>query len=68
MSESCELHVEIIGQAGVITLDRQHALNAITSDMVDRIAAALDAWETDHHVPRDIIRTVPGRAITAVRV
>ena len=65
MSESCELHVEIIGQAGVITLDRQHALNAITSDMVDRIAAALDAWETDHHVTRVIIRAVTGGAFSA---
>jgi len=65
MGETRDIYFEIIGQAGVITLDRQYALNAITSDMVDGIAAALDVWEGDERVSRIIIRAVPGRAFSA---
>ncbi|WP_040304892.1 enoyl-CoA hydratase/isomerase family protein [Ahrensia sp. R2A130] len=65
MAETHDISFEIEGKAGIITLDRQHALNAITSDMVDGIAAALDAWEDDERVTRIIIRAVPGRAFSA---
>ncbi|MEN0041903.1 MAG: enoyl-CoA hydratase/isomerase family protein [Pseudomonadota bacterium] len=65
MGETNDIHLDVIGQAGVITLDRQHALNAITSDMVDAISVALDEWETDERVTRFIIRAVSGRAFSA---
>ncbi len=42
-----EVHVEVLGRLGVVTLDRPRALNALTHGMVRSIAAALDAWEHD---------------------
>ena len=42
-----EILCETRGHAGVITLNRPHALNALTLGMVRGLAAALDAWEHD---------------------
>jgi enoyl-CoA hydratase len=39
--------VRVAGRAGIVTLNRPRALNALTHEMVHRIAEALDAWEHD---------------------
>lgn len=52
------------GGAGIITLCRPDALNALTHNMVLAIARALDAWETDSAVSLVIVRA-EGRAFSA---
>lgn len=52
------------GRAGLITLCRPQALNALTHNMVHAISKALDAWERDDSVERVIIRA-KGRAFSA---
>jgi enoyl-CoA hydratase len=53
------------GAAGLITLNRPQALNAVTFDMVRALAAQLAEWETDPAVTRVIITAAPGRAFSA---
>lgn len=60
-----DIHFERIGRAGVITLDRPDAMNAVTDSMVRAIAAQLDMWENDSAVERVVIRATPGRAFSA---
>lgn len=45
-----DISIRITGQAGRITLQRAHALNAMTYDMCMAIDAAFDAWATDDAV------------------
>jgi len=56
---------EVVGRAGVITLNRPRALNALTHDMVRAIAAALDAWRDDRRVGHVVIRQTGERAFCA---
>jgi len=56
---------EKLGAAGIITLARPEALNAINTAMVEAIAARLEAWRTDRGVERVVIEAVPGRAFCA---
>ncbi len=51
--------------AGVIVLNRPKALNALTLNMVRRMAAALDAWEGDPGVTRVVIRGAGEKAFCA---
>jgi enoyl-CoA hydratase len=60
-----EVLIDRIGQAGVITLNRPKALNALTHNMILAIDAALIAWETDPGVTRVIIRQTSDRAFCA---
>ena len=59
-----EIMVARQGVAGVITLNRPGALNALTAGMVTAITAALDAFEGDETVAR-IVVTGAGRAFCA---
>ena len=59
-----EIRFEIEGQAGVVTLARPKALNALTARMVHALAAALDAWEKDAAVKLVLVRA-EGRAFCA---
>ena len=59
-----DMTFEVRQNAGVITLTRPKALNAITDKMVIAIDAALDAWETDDQV-RHIVIQAEGRAFSA---
>ncbi|HLL27389.1 MAG TPA: enoyl-CoA hydratase/isomerase family protein [Xanthobacteraceae bacterium] len=52
------------GAAGIVTLNRPAALNAITHNMVRLLAATLDAWKNDDAVTRIVIRA-NGRAFSA---
>jgi enoyl-CoA hydratase len=53
------------GGAGLVTLNRPHALNAVSLDMVRALARQLAQWEADHAVTRVIMTAQGGRAFSA---
>jgi len=53
------------GAAGVVTLNRPDALNAVTHAMVRALAEQLSAWATDPGVTRVVVTAVSGRAFSA---
>lgn len=59
-----EIRFERIGKAGVVTLTRPKALNALTHRMVKALASALDAWEADPAVALVVVKG-EGRAFCA---
>lgn len=59
-----EIRFERAGKAGVVTLTRPQALNAVTHRMIHALARALDAWENDPDVHVVLIRG-EGRAFSA---
>lgn len=59
-----EIRFERLGRAGVVTLTRPKALNAVTHNMVRALARALDAWEQDQGVGVVVIKA-EGRAFSA---
>ena len=67
MHEQADPHILIDrrGAAGLITLNRPQALNALTRSMIRRLRAILDAWREDADVTRVIVTAVPGRAFCA---
>jgi enoyl-CoA hydratase len=60
-----EVIVERRGAAGVLTLNRPEALNALTPGMVREIAAALDRFERDAGVQRIVVKGAGTRAFSA---
>ncbi|WP_375461356.1 enoyl-CoA hydratase/isomerase family protein [uncultured Enterovirga sp.] len=60
-----EIISERRGAAGIVTLNRPRALNALTQGMVDRLAEALDRWESDPAVTRIIVKGAGDRAFCA---
>jgi enoyl-CoA hydratase len=60
-----EILIERRGTAGIVTLNRPAALNAVTRAMVRAIAQALERWRNDHAVTRVIVTAAPGRAFSA---
>lgn len=59
-----EIRFERIGRAGLVTLNRPKALNAVNHAMVRALAKALDAWEADPAVALVVIKG-EGRAFSA---
>lgn len=59
-----DIRFERIGKAGVVTLTRPKALNALNHRMVSALAKALDAWEVDPAVTLVIVKG-EGRAFCA---
>jgi len=59
-----EIRFERIGHAGVVTLTRPKALNALTHGMVRALAKALVAWEADPGVALVLVKG-EGRAFSA---
>ncbi|MEU5304256.1 enoyl-CoA hydratase/isomerase family protein [Streptomyces noursei] len=53
------------GRTGRITLNRPRALNALTHEMVQRFAAALDAWEHDPAVETVVLTGAGERGLCA---
>lgn len=53
------------GRAGYLTLNRPRALNALTHPMVEQLAAALDAWETDPAVSTVVLTGAGERGLCA---
>ncbi|MDO4686854.1 MAG: enoyl-CoA hydratase/isomerase family protein [Corynebacterium sp.] len=56
---------EIRGKAGIITLNRPQAMNALNLEMVREMAAALDAWRDDPSVELVIVRGAGERGLCA---
>src|ERR1051325_822857 len=63
--ESPDIRFERAGAAGIVTLNRPKALNAVTHQMVRALARQLRAWESDAAVTRVIIRAEGERAFSA---
>ena len=60
-----EVLVERRGAAGVLTLNRPHALNALTLGMVRAMSEALALWALDDSVTRVIVAAAGERAFCA---
>lgn len=56
---------EVRGKAGIITLNRPQAMNALTLEMVREMQAALDAWRDDPSVELVIVRGAGERGLCA---
>ena len=59
-----EIEFKVNGQAGVVTLTREAALNALTHNMITGISSAIDRWGADPAVGHIVIRA-RGRAFSA---
>ncbi|AZO68902.1 MAG: enoyl-CoA hydratase/isomerase family protein [Mesorhizobium sp.] len=59
-----EIRFERLGKAGVVTLTRPQALNAVTHRMVKALDKALRAWERDHEIDVVVVKA-EGRAFSA---
>lgn len=59
-----DIRFEQTGMAGVITLTRPKALNAVTHSMVNAMRKALSAWEADPKIALVVIKA-EGRAFSA---
>ncbi|MFZ5691981.1 MAG: enoyl-CoA hydratase/isomerase family protein [Pseudomonadota bacterium] len=65
MSETDDIQFERRGSAGIVTLNRPKALNAITHGMVRALAAKLDEWARADAVTRVIVTANGERAFSA---
>jgi len=65
MNSEPEILFDRKGAAGIVTLNRPKALNAITHDMIRQLTAKLEAWKADESVTRIIIRANGERAFSA---
>jgi enoyl-CoA hydratase/carnithine racemase len=65
MTPSDDILFERRGTAGLITLNRPHALNAVTHAMVRALSERLAAWEDDPAVTRVVITGAGERAFSA---
>jgi enoyl-CoA hydratase len=64
-SEEPEVLFERRGTAGIVTLNRPAALNAVTLGMVRLLHAQLAAWRDDPAVTRVLVTAAGGRAFSA---
>ena len=62
---SSEVIFEVKGCAGLITLNRPKALNAVTLNIVEQMSEQLKVWATDAAISHVIIKAVEGRAFSA---
>src|SRR6059036_3931893 len=65
MDSPSDILFERHGTAGVVTLNRPHALNALNHAMVRALAEQLVAWERDDAVTRVVITAAGERAFSA---
>ncbi|MEJ0076552.1 MAG: enoyl-CoA hydratase/isomerase family protein [Alphaproteobacteria bacterium] len=63
--DSSDILFDRRGAAGIVTLNRPKALNAVTHDMVRALARQLRLWEGDAAVTRVVIRAEGERAFSA---
>jgi enoyl-CoA hydratase len=63
--DSSDILFERRGAAGIVTLNRPKALNAVTHEMVRALGRQLQAWEHDAAVTRVVIRAAGDRAFSA---
>lgn len=60
-----EILFDVCGHAGVITLNRPKALNAVTLNMVEQMAPQLEKWADDERISHVVIKAAEGRAFSA---
>ena len=65
MTSNQEILFERRGAAGIVTLNRPQALNAVTHGMVNALCTQLDAWADDGAVTRVIVTGAGGKAFSA---
>jgi enoyl-CoA hydratase len=65
MNANPDILFERRGAAGIVTLNRPQALNAVTHGMVRALAAQLDVWRDDGAVTRIVIQAAGERAFSA---
>jgi enoyl-CoA hydratase len=65
ISETADILFERRGAAGLVTLNRPKALNAVTHGMVRALRAQLDTWADDDAVTRVVIVGAGERAFSA---
>ena len=65
MTNEPEILFERRGTAGLVTLNRPQALNAVTLIMVRALRQQLDSWRDDPSVTRVVIMGAGGRAFSA---
>ena len=65
MNPGDEILFERRGAAGIVTLNRPKALNAVTHGMVRALRGELDRWANDPAITRVVILAAGGRAFSA---
>src|SRR3974390_684732 len=65
MTNEPEILFERRGAAGLVTLNRPQALNAVTLIMVRALRQQLDSWRDDPSATRVVIMGAGGRAFSA---
>ncbi len=65
MSDEPELIVDIKGGIALVTLNRPHAFNALTLDMVRAVAAHLHSWATDPDIRAVVVQGAGEKAFCA---
>jgi enoyl-CoA hydratase len=65
MTDVPEILFDRRGAAGIVTLNRPKALNAVTHGMVRLLHAQLSAWRDDASVTRVVVTGAGGRAFSA---
>ena len=65
MTSAPEILLDRRGAAGIVTLNRPQALNAVTHGMVRALRARLDAWRDDPAVTRVVVTAAGERAFSA---
>jgi enoyl-CoA hydratase len=65
MSTDAEILLDRRGTAGIITLNRPAALNAVTRGMVATLREVLERWRHDGAISRVIVTAAGGRAFSA---
>src|SRR5215470_8539471 len=65
MASEPEILLDRRGTAGIVTLNRPAALNAVTHVMVRELHGALERWRHDGAVTRVIVTAVGSRAFSA---
>src|SRR5690349_19499933 len=60
-----EILFERRGAAGLVTLNRPQALNAVTLGMVRALARQMEAWRNDPSVTRIVVTAAGGKAFSA---
>ena len=59
------IRFETLNGWGVVTLDRQQALNALSRGMVTGLGTTLKRWRDDDRIGGVLVKAVPGRAFCA---
>jgi len=65
VSDAAEILFERRGTAGLVTLNRPQALNAVTLGMVRALTQQLVQWQSDPAVTRIVLTAAGGRAFSA---